>query len=397
MEKRKKEQLKTTAIITLILVCLGLCAVMGIQALTNAKPVEFNLGTNSTALVKVEVQMLVNGSPLKIYSSQDPASVDYNSIYVDNITNDTINLNNEKLPLTNNSVTLIFKSYHPDNKLEVYVNQTLKTTLAKGSATTPQTSSNITVSNIPESPLLGSNLISIRFIPLPNHTVTYIDSLHNSSQEIVFSEKDVIAFPTEPTDDVLYFGGWYLDAACTQKVPYSTIIMGDMTLYAYWAEYISNVFLYGVYGEALPYIAQLSITVYRITDQDFIAELEQKGGWAGVSLSSVGETISPLNTIAVSTSSTGDYILHKPLELNKQVTVSEGDYIAVDVAVSAKSSLPSGYGIGQSIDKTKQHGASGVYNIQDTGWGLTYDLVLKVGEIEEVRFSYGFYLFEYLV
>ena len=393
MEKRKKEQLKTTAIITLILVCLGLCAVMGIQALTNAKPVEFNLGTNSTALVKVEVQLLVNGSPLKIFSSQDPASVDYNSIYVDNITNDTINLNNEKLPLTNNSVTLIFKSYHPDNKLEVYVNQTLKTTLAKGSATTPQTSSNITVSNIPESPLLGSNLISIRFIPLPNHTVTYIDSLHNSSQEIVFSEKDVIAFPTEPTDDVLYFGGWYLDAACTQKVPYSTIIMGDMTLYAYWSEYITNVFLYGVYGTALPYISNLSITVYRITDETFIRKLEQYGAYSG-DIRSYGVAIGPTNTVNISTSSTGDYILHKPLELNKQVTVSEGDYIGVNVVVSAKSSLPSGYGVYHSIDSTKQHGASGIYSVQDEAMGFTRDLVLKVGEIEEVRFSYGFNLSE---
>lgn len=42
--------------------------------------------------------------------------------------------------------------------------------------------------------------------------------------------------PTAPTESGWTFGGWYTEAACTNKFDFSTAITGDITLYAKWTE-----------------------------------------------------------------------------------------------------------------------------------------------------------------
>ena len=377
-------------------VVISISAVLGIQALANAKPVEFNLGTNSTALVKVEVQLLVDGQPLTIYSSQDPASVDYNSIYVDNITDDTINLDNSKLPLTNNSITLIFKSYHQDNKLEVYVNQELKATLAKGSASTPQTSSQITISNLPATPLLGSNLISIRFEPLPNYTVTFVNTETDETiQQVIVGSGDLLAAPTDPTYEDLTFGGWYIDAAC--QIPFdfaNTLINADKTLYAYFLPKNIPIYLESISGDALPYLSSVRFRIYRITDQYLINAIDSDNYYSIHSLDAIGTAISEYVVIDVNANSSNEISLKTIIELNDGEVISSGDYICISVECNRNSvPYPNGSNlIAFTFDKSEQYGFEKILMAGDNALGRTRTITGKVGDVSEIRFSYEFEL-----
>ena len=54
-------------------------------------------------------------------------------------------------------------------------------------------------------------------------------------ETIEVTENGLIVEPTAPTREGYTFGGWYLDAECTQKVDFATYkVVGDVTLYAQW-------------------------------------------------------------------------------------------------------------------------------------------------------------------
>ena len=59
-----------------------------------------------------------------------------------------------------------------------------------------------------------------------------------SSQTI--TETNPLTYPTNPTKNGYIFGGWYLDAGCTQEYDFSGVINKDFTLYARWVSCALN-------------------------------------------------------------------------------------------------------------------------------------------------------------
>ena len=53
-----------------------------------------------------------------------------------------------------------------------------------------------------------------------------------ASQEV--SETNPLTYPTNPTRNGYVFGGWYLDANCTERYTFSGVIDSNFTLYARW-------------------------------------------------------------------------------------------------------------------------------------------------------------------
>lgn len=54
------------------------------------------------------------------------------------------------------------------------------------------------------------------------------------------TETSPLTYPTNPTKNGYIFGGWYLDAGCTQEYDFSGVINKDFTLYARWVSCALN-------------------------------------------------------------------------------------------------------------------------------------------------------------
>ena len=69
--------------------------------------------------------------------------------------------------------------------------------------------------------------------------VTFDDGIDGNSDSIMHVNKgdgiiDINKLPQAPTRDGYEFGGWYLDADCTEPFDTSAAVTGDMTVYAKW-------------------------------------------------------------------------------------------------------------------------------------------------------------------
>ena len=68
-------------------------------------------------------------------------------------------------------------------------------------------------------------------------TVTFDANGHGAAPAAQTVEEGRIAQePADPTETGFTFGGWYTDAACATAFDFSTVITGDITLYAKWTE-----------------------------------------------------------------------------------------------------------------------------------------------------------------
>ena len=69
-------------------------------------------------------------------------------------------------------------------------------------------------------------------------TVTFDVNGHGNAPEALtmWSNQDKATEPTPPTDSEYTFEGWYTEAACTNQWDFSTVVTGDLTLYAKWKE-----------------------------------------------------------------------------------------------------------------------------------------------------------------
>ena len=243
MERRKKEKIKTSAIFVLVFIVLGFCAFMGVQALTNNNVTKFNLGTNFQTNAKFVVELKVDGQWQTIYNSMSPASVDYSAVYIDSMTSDTINLNNQNLPILNNSIFLQVKNYDTDKKLKVYINQNISASIAKATnSATPTISDEIAVEVITNQEILiGSILVSLMFELIEEYTVTFQTNSSTPNSSLTLQNGQIITPPTLE-DDLKTFVGWFTDSALTQPFNAGTTISNDITLYAKWLEPYTIVF-----------------------------------------------------------------------------------------------------------------------------------------------------------
>ena len=120
MQKRKKEQLKTSAIITLILVVLGLCAVMGLQALTNAQKINFNVGTSFQPEFLVKAEIMVNENYVTIYNSSNPSQID--TTYIKSISTDTLSFNSQNLIYSSGNAVIFITNLEASTVLSATAN-----------------------------------------------------------------------------------------------------------------------------------------------------------------------------------------------------------------------------------------------------------------------------------
>lgn len=246
MEKSKKEKLKTSAILALIVIILGLCTVMGVQAVTNAQTTKFSMGTRFESQAKFVLQMQIDSNWKTIYNSTSPTSVDYSATYIDSITSDTIFLKNQTLSISGGIVSFQVFNYDTVAKLKVYIKQEHVATVAKAADSNTPTQSQIlqvNVGTIDQSTLLGTVLISLQFEIAYNNTVTFINNngLANTTQDV--EDDSTIILPT-PTYNGYVFKGWYINPSLTTPFNPSTIISADITLYAKWAKLHTITFVY---------------------------------------------------------------------------------------------------------------------------------------------------------
>ena len=74
-----------------------------------------------------------------------------------------------------------------------------------------------------------------------SYTVSF--NLNGGSGRIpsqTITETSPLTYPTNPTKNGYIFGGWYLDAGCTQEYDFSGVINKDFTLYARWVSCALN-------------------------------------------------------------------------------------------------------------------------------------------------------------
>ena len=68
-------------------------------------------------------------------------------------------------------------------------------------------------------------------------TITFDANGHGTPTNPITVNKGTVATaPTDPTDTENDFGGWYKEAACTNKFDFSQAVNADITLYAKWTE-----------------------------------------------------------------------------------------------------------------------------------------------------------------
>ena len=115
MERIKKEKIKVRVLVVIVCALIGLCAVMGMQALTNAQKTEFNLGTNYEAAHNLKVELNVNGNYITIFNSQNPSEM--NMGYVQSVSNDTISFKPETLVANDGTVSLYVSNLESDKYL----------------------------------------------------------------------------------------------------------------------------------------------------------------------------------------------------------------------------------------------------------------------------------------
>ena len=68
------------------------------------------------------------------------------------------------------------------------------------------------------------------------YTVTFESNGGTAVTPQTVEENGLAVEPAVPSRDGYVFNGWYLDAACTQKFDFNTVITKDLTLYAGWKE-----------------------------------------------------------------------------------------------------------------------------------------------------------------
>ena len=73
--------------------------------------------------------------------------------------------------------------------------------------------------------------------PVTTYTVTFDANGHGTAPAAqTVADGNTATEPTAPTASGWTFGGWYTEAACTNKFDFNTAITGDITLYAKWTE-----------------------------------------------------------------------------------------------------------------------------------------------------------------
>ena len=236
MERIKKEKIKTSIMLAIIILLMGLCASMGFQALTNANTPKFNLNIATSANAKIEVEMLVGSEYKKIFSSVNPTSVDLNATYVNSVIGDTINLNNKSLPLNSGSLSFKFYNYETTNALRVYINQEEKAALFEAQdSNTPTASETITISNIDTNSLLGTTYLALDFELAVQYNVTlYYNDDENTITNVPVLAGNIANIPTSLEREGYLFKGWFADSGYELPFNTNTIIASSMNLYALW-------------------------------------------------------------------------------------------------------------------------------------------------------------------
>lgn len=118
-------------------------------------------------------------------------------------------------------------------------------------------------------------------ITVRDFTVSYDVQGHGEAQD---SKGNVVAIPEqlpELTAEGWIFGGWYLDAACTQKATAGASITADTTLYAKWTEKAANTYTitYNTKGHGEAQNSVANVTAIPEQLPELTAEGWTFGGW----------------------------------------------------------------------------------------------------------------------
>ena len=221
-----------------LLALTAVVMVVGVFAITNAQKIQFNLSTQYAPEVYVGVEMKVDGAYKQIYSSQNPAEVNYTAYYIESVSNNTINLKNENLFISANAVQLKFYNYDTRYKINCYINNSgSPISLAKPTSSSAPTIQEHSVS-VGENQL-GIVLISLRFEALEEITISFNSGAGSACSDITFTKGENAVLPT-PTLTGYEFKGWFADENYATQVTTTTTLTQNTTLYAKWEEELYN-------------------------------------------------------------------------------------------------------------------------------------------------------------